>query len=576
MAYLKATLDRSRSTIVFTGPGTFNAKERIKALGPASFNPAEKSWTLRVTVPPEVLLEQFPGLVLEENEHVERGEREGPDDIAVPGLPPGKTVVQVVQELRGAIAKAFPGSFYLKGVLTKVSRRGQACFLELAEPTQRDVYIDCVMWSESDRICKPLADLGFELEAELPVMFEVRLSINQKGGRISCVVLAVVAEYTTGKLAAQRELTNRRLQEEGLFDRNRSLALPFLPRRLGILTSSGGTVINDFRAALDEATFGFELFWLSVSVQGRNAPREIVSGLNRLAGLPQLDAIVLFRGGGSPSELAVFNDYQVARAICLCPLPVISSIGHQADQSSAQDVSYRALGVPKDVGAFFAAIVVDLRRRFLENTSRIGDRSAALVERREAVLTSLAHLVVSRATTATSRRFDSISRLIQMIPGLAVGRLKTALRRLDDISSPIPALTRSVVRDVDRGLRHSTRSFLRNANYRASERTQRLAGAATKLVERASLSCARAEHRLAATETALRTGAPRIITERTARLEGLSQLIEGARPEVQLRRGFVLVRREGESGYLTSGESLKTGDNVTLQFHDTLRGAKVE
>jgi exodeoxyribonuclease VII large subunit len=144
---------------------------------------------------------------------------------------------------------------------------------------------------------------------------------------------------------------------------NKKQSLAFLPRRLGIITSAAGTVIHDFRSSLDESNFGFELFWIPVLVQGAEAKASLVKAIEFFSRTEELDAILIFRGGGSQGDLAVFNDYDVARAVCLAEKPVIAAIGHQEDQSSVQDVSWKALGVPKDIGRFFADIILGFRER---------------------------------------------------------------------------------------------------------------------------------------------------------------------------------------------------------------------
>lgn len=211
-------------------------------------------------------------------------------------------------------------------------------------------------------------------------MLEVVPTISNKGGKLWLNIKRIIPEYTSSKLASLREQTNERLRKEGIFENNKNLSFPFLPVNLGILTSSTGTVINDFMASLDEAKFGFKLTWLSVAVQGSEAKKSIVNGIRQLSKIKDLDVILIFRGGGSPAELAVFNDYEVAKAICLCPLPVISAVGHQEDQSSTQDVSYLAQGVPKDIGTFFANLVLSYRKNLFDFTSRIQNSAKSIYE----------------------------------------------------------------------------------------------------------------------------------------------------------------------------------------------------
>ena len=226
--------------------------------------------------------------------------------------------------------------------------------------------------------------------------------------------------------------------------RTEAYLLVFLPRRLGILTSGGGTVINDFRASLEKAEFGFELFWRSVRVQGVDACEDILAGLSELLKLKRIDAILIFRGGGSKAELAVFNNYDIARAICLSPVPVISAIGHQEDQSSAQDVSFRALGVPKDVGRFFADAVVGYRDNISHWSALIKNAGVSIYRYNSQTLSLVARgikdAVFSRCHNTEERLLSSGSQL----PILARRLIEQRVSELGLLAKPLLALGKEV------------------------------------------------------------------------------------------------------------------------------------
>ena len=381
MSDLTAEIDRKKSTALFHGPGTFQAKERIKQLGKARWQGDKKSWLVSDFNLTNAQLEAlFPNINIEEtaSETAKENTSETASDDTfqdkkapspkkavrpkkksssnnLKNLDSGHTenalsVPEVVGLARAAIQSAFPEVIHVYGILQSVKRYGERVYMNLANEAGSKESVSCVIWGGEKQLCSELIDKGFELEAELQVMFAVKVDLNPSRSSISLNVVGVVAEYTIGKLAALREKTNSRLKEEGLFEKNKALSLPLLPVKIGILTSAGGTVINDFKASLDLAEFGFKLYWYPVSVQGSSASKDIVKGIKVLSDIKNLDAILLFRGGGSAADLMVFNEYSVAKAICKCSVPVLSAIGHQEDQSSVQDVSFQALGVPKDLG----------------------------------------------------------------------------------------------------------------------------------------------------------------------------------------------------------------------------------
>ncbi len=557
MSTLRAVINRESKIAVFSGPGTFAAKDDIKKLGPARWRSTDKSWEVRhFELSAEELSLKFPAIVIEDGS-LDGKPSEAPL-VTTPAeskaLPSSRSISELLGDINRALSSAFSLPIYVRGVITSVKSAAPGrVFLTLADPIKRDDYIDCVIWSNVDQVCANLFRAGFQLESDLEVMFEVVVQLRQKGARVSLTITGVVAEYTISKLAAMREVTNEHLRKEGIFEQNKSCELPFLPRRLGILTSASGTVINDFCASLADAQFGFELFWLHVSVQGKDAKSQIVSGLRRLAAIEHLDAIVLIRGGGSASDLAVFNDYDVAKAVCLTRLPVLTAVGHQADQSSAQDVSFRSFGVPKDVGRFFAEIVLRHREQLSSWAGIIAQLVRPLVNHSETVTKKLQASIYAFSTTLLIHRSERLAGATSVL-----------------LSSGYSAIEREMVR-MGSLVRHAFHLVDVHLG-RAQERTARFTHTVSMLVER---SLAEGKHQL------LRLGAicrisERLMLESNSCLEGFSAVVAAADPQTQLRRGFSLVRKAGGGEYIGNGESLCSGDLVQIEFHDTAKDAKIQ
>ena len=160
------------------------------------------------------------------------------------------------------------------------------------------------------------------------------------------LVADIVLPGDAGKLRAEFEALRMRLEREGLFAAERKRPVPRLPRRIGIVTSEAGAVLHDMLNTWERRYPHLEIVLAPARVQGEDAPRQIVAALGRLneyhlRQMPGtgLDLIILARGGGSPEELAAFNDEHVARAIFACRVPVVSAIGHEVDYTIADLVA---------------------------------------------------------------------------------------------------------------------------------------------------------------------------------------------------------------------------------------------
>jgi len=195
------------------------------------------------------------------------------------------------------------------------------------------------------------------------------------------LVADVVLPGDAGRLQAEFEVMRRRLEAEGLFAPGRKRPLPKMPSRIGIVTSESGAVIHDMMTVWNRRYRNLEIILAPAVVQGEMAPRQIVAAIGRLNTFHldrrPLDLIILARGGGSPEELAVFNDERVARAIFGSEVPVVSAIGHEVDTTIADLVA--DLRAPTPSAA--AEMVVPDAAELCEEINRSLERAQAALRR---------------------------------------------------------------------------------------------------------------------------------------------------------------------------------------------------
>jgi len=545
---LRIRFDTARRVLHFSGPSTYHAKEAIKRLGNARFLGDQKAWevsafsgnadelrTLFGEFQTEIEITATEGMSQPAGSREAGAREEAPSMPAAmptpegsPSVPAGISVPQLIATAKGALERAFAGGALVYGVISAVKLANGRAFVTLNDPGDRTISVNCVMWSGIDQVQEQLAGYGFKLEADLEVMFHVSIGLNSKNGNLSLRINRVIPEYTLSKLLGERDKTNKRLKDEGIFDRNKQLPLPRLLTRVGVLTSAGGTVIHDFCGALERAHFGFELFWVPVAVQGKDARRSILRGFELLSARDDLDAILIFRGGGSTGDLAVFNTYEVAKAICLAPLPVLSAIGHQEDHCSAQDVSHRSFGVPRDIGNFMADLVLELRDQLRRFSERIISGGDAALSRAEMELKHAADALLQRSVRAVERASERISTLVGKLDAQGTRHFERTVERVTRIGGTLRLASERVLQ-------------------RAEEKISSLGGiprAAELLIER-----------------------------KTGELSRLSAHVSEASPEVQLKRGFSIVKAGG--AFVRSAAELKKNDEVSLEFIDGKRDAKI-
>ena len=224
-----------------------------------------------------------------------------------------------------AIADAIEARFNPIAVRGEVSGFIRAssghCYFTLKDPQGQ---LRCAMFKRSAQMLKFAPKDGQSVE-----VFG-RLGVYEPRGELQLVVESM---RTTGqgtwfeqflKLKAQ-------LEAEGLFNADRKRPIPERPRAIGIVTSLGAAALHDVATALQRRVPHIPVVLSPALVQGADAPASLLQALQALSAKPEIDVILLVRGGGSLEDLWAFNDEQLARAIVACPVPIISGVGHETD-----------------------------------------------------------------------------------------------------------------------------------------------------------------------------------------------------------------------------------------------------
>ncbi len=163
-----------------------------------------------------------------------------------------------------------------------------------------------------------------------------------------------------GALYEAYEKLKKKLQAEGLFEPDRKLPLPFLPKGVGIVTSPRGAVVQDIFRVIRRRFPNMPLFLVPAKVQGEGAAAEIVAGIERLNHDPRVDVIIIARGGGSLEDLWAFNEEPVARAISASTKPIVSAVGHETDTTIADLVADRRAATPSVAGELVVPVKSEL------------------------------------------------------------------------------------------------------------------------------------------------------------------------------------------------------------------------
>lgn len=410
--------------------------------------------------------------------------------------PPIWSVTQIV---RGA-SRLLEGKFtavWVEGEVSSLkSGAGGHAFFTLMDD---EAALPACMWRSS------VERLRFALADGQMLRVYGRLSVFPKQGRMQFYVDRA-EPAGLGALMLELEQRKQRLAAEGLFDPARKKALPAWPRAIGVVTSAHGAAVHDI-LEVTRRRCPCRVVVSPAVVQGPEAPRSIARALQRLWAQPGIDVIIVGRGGGSVEDLWAFNDERLARTIAVCPLPVVSAVGHEvdvticdlvADVRAATPSHAAEIVVPDRAGAIDrldslrhrlsrAQIrrVLDERQRLDGEVRRLSQMAQALIAEPRARLRELQHrlslLHPRRRVQTDRRRVEAIaSRLHALgraLPRAARARLGLLERRLLAHGQALPDDARARLLDLERRLATAGRALARPARLRLA----RAAGALNAL-----------------------------------------------------------------------------------------------
>lgn len=453
--------------------------------------------------------------------------------LSLPLFEPTYSVSRLCGEVREFLGEAF-SSVWVVGEAQRVrpSQRGHLYF-ELVEKGERDEIVgklEGVIWkNDLLRVRRLLGASGQQISEGMQIRVRGSLDFYAPGGRLQLCIKDVDPAFTLGMLEQRRRETLAALAAAGLMDRNRSLELPDLPLDIALITSHGSAAYHDFLSGLRESGYGFRVIFVHASVQGKEAEREVVSALASLRGLP-IGLAVVIRGGGSRSDLAVFDSRVIAEAIAKAPFPVLAGLGHEIDRSIADMVAHSSFKTPTKVAEFLVEQVAS-QEQFLEDL------------RRRLVREAQEPLRAGREALGRAERGVSLARM----------RLAAAGERIEENARALARLGRAALRQAER---------------RQTELRVRLSEVTPRRIERGERDRLRLGERIAGT-------AKGRLRETRATIQGMERLCAQLSPERTLERGFSLTR--GPGGILLRDPAqVAAGDLVTTRLAGGTLTSRVE
>ncbi len=227
-----------------------------------------------------------------------------------------------------------------------------------------EAQIRCVMFKWSN------INVGFMPKDSMSVTVKGRVSIFEKDGQYQ-LYCEQLYENGVGDLAIKFAEIKEKLEKEGLFDSSSKRPLVKFPKTVAVVTSDTGAAVRDILNILNRRYPICKIIMCPVKVQGEGAAEDMISALERLYALSDIDTVIIGRGGGSAEDLDAFNDEKLARKIYESPFPIISAVGHETDFSICDFVADKRAATPSEAAELAVPDISDLKLHILEINKRL-------------------------------------------------------------------------------------------------------------------------------------------------------------------------------------------------------------
>lgn len=494
----------------------------------------------------------------------------------------GIPLSQLLNGVARSVAAAYSDGVWTTAEVLRVSARGGHVYLELSERTADGSVVakaQAAIWSRTAERIVPEFEhaTGAILSAGIKLLVRARPVFKAQFG-FSLEIDGIDPTYTLGDLEAKKREIRERLKREGLFETNKSLPNPWDFLRVMVVSPEAAAGHGDFAAeAARLERFGLCHFeYLHSRFQGEGAAAEIRGVL--LQGLSQgdaLDAVIIIRGGGAVNDLAWLNDYDLARAICECPVPVLTGIGHERDNTVLDEVAHRRFDTPSKVVAgmeqHIASRARAAQRSFdyvVTQAERASQSARAQTEKLELEVQSSAASALQQARAQSAQLMGNISEAAREALHLADRQAREQIADVRQGATTALALAQQAApAELDAVLRYA-RTSVKSANQACVAALPTvLTGAANSL-----------RHAAAAADQQMQSvarDAHSAVSSASNAAQSLFREVAGQGPSKTLSRGFAMVRGSDGATVTSARRAGSAVDPIEISFSDGVVQASV-
>ena len=391
------------------------------------------------------------------------------------------TLYELNALVRETLALEMPDEYWVDAELSEAREVRGHCYLELIQKDEHSntpvAKASAKCWASTWQLAKPhfMRVTGQEIHAGMKVLLKVYAQFHESYG-FSWIVTDIDPTYTMGDMARKRMEIIRQLKEEGVFELQKELQLPLFCQHIAVISSANAAGYGDFVNQLENNEYGFrfhtQLF--PAVMQGEGVEQSVIGALNKIfdslecktenlelsdinddsslftlhSSLDKFDCVVIIRGGGATSDLSGFDTLALAEHVANFPLPIITGIGHERDESVLDMVSHTRLKTPTAAAAFLIGHLKAVLDAIEDAEQRISSIVRQQMDMEKIRLLHLSQRIPTLFSLVRSRQESRIDRLQGNLRLSVTRRLQEERHRLDIHSHNLmPVIERRLLRE---------------------------------------------------------------------------------------------------------------------------------
>ena len=342
--------------------------------------------------------------------------------------------------VKQSIRRSFPATCWIRAEMSdvRVNASSGHCYLEFIEkhPISGQLLAKAraSIWSNTYRTLAPYFEqsTGQRLTSGIKVLVNVSVEFHELYG-FSLTVLDIDPAYTLGDMVRRRMEIVKQLKEEGIYTLNKELTLTDLPQRIAIITSPVAAGYEDFMMQLTHNKRGYQFYTkLYPSImQGDQTEAQVIKALDRIyLSVDKFDAVVIIRGGGATSDLNSFDSYALAANCAQFPLPIITGIGHERDDTVIDLVAHTRAKTPTAVAEFLVECISRADEMLITLQQQCSETTQALLQAHQNSLQQLTMHIPTWSQRLLEKQQTTLQSLGQRLPNIVQGLLNEKQKEL--------------------------------------------------------------------------------------------------------------------------------------------------